>query len=84
MGDFDSSIFNLMSGKGYSGDEVRGSMLDALRRLSQEFMRRFPITTFGGHKEYGVSESCPGSNLLIRVQALRTELHLAAPVFQKL
>ena len=84
MGDFDSSIFNLISGKGYSGDEVRGSMLDALRRLSQELMRRFPITTFGGHQEYGVSESCPGSNLLPRVQALRTKLHLAAPVFQKL
>ena len=84
MGDFDSTVFNLMAGKAYSGDEIRSLMLDALRALSRELMRRFPITTFGGHKEYGVSESCPGSNLLPRVAAMRKELRLAAPVFQKL
>ncbi len=84
MGDFDSTVYNLLAGKAYSGDQVQSSMLDALRRLSRELMRRFPIATFGGHKEYGVSESCPGSNLLPRVQAMRTELRLAAPIFEKL
>lgn len=59
-------------------------MLDALRGLSRALMLRFPITTFGGHKEYGISDSCPGSNLLPHVVAMRTELHLAAPVFHKL
>lgn len=83
MGDFDSAMSNLLLGKSNSGDPVRSSMLDALRRLRRELMLRFPITTFGGHKEYGVSESCPGSNLLPHVEAMRTELRLSAPVFQK-
>ena len=84
MGDFDSTVFNLLAGKAYSGDEIRSSMLDALRALSRELMRRFPITTFGGHKEFGVSESCPGSNLLPRVEVMRRELRLAAPAYKAL
>ena len=57
-------------------------MLDSLARLSQTLMTVFPIRIFGGHMEFGDSETCPGSALLPAVQAMRNQLHLAAPVHQ--
>ena len=84
IGDFDSSVRNLLEFKSYAGDPVEPAMLGSLERLSRTLMAYFTITTFGGHREYGETETCPGSHLLPAVQALRTKLALAAPTFRKL
>ncbi len=59
-------------------------MLSALEKLSRTLVANFAIATFNGHKEYGETETCPGTNLLPAVQALRTKLNLSAPMFRKL
>jgi hypothetical protein len=84
MGDFDDSLLNLLSGRSYSGDPVAAAMLGALERLSRTLLRYFPITTFGGHREYGISDTCPGDHLLPLVQKMRGTLGLQAPVFRRL
>jgi hypothetical protein len=84
MGDFDASLRNLLEGRAYGGDGVQSAMLAALEKLSRTLAANFPITTFGGHKEYGDTETCPGTNLLPAVQAMRMKLNLAAPTFRKL
>ena len=83
MGDFDSGWRSVVEGRGYSGDPVKSPMLGALKWISQTLISVFPIMVFGGHKEYGESETCPGTNLLPVVQAMRAELKLAPPVFRK-
>ena len=84
IGDFDVSLRNLFEGKAYGGDGVQTAMLASLERLSRTLVANFPITTFGGHKEYGETGTCPGTNLLPAVQAMRGRLRLAAPTFRKL
>lgn len=84
LGNFDSGFRSLLAGDGWSGDPVMPSMLDALRRLTRVLRGVFPITTFGGHMEFGDSETCPGSNLLPAVQAMRGEFRLATPVHRSL
>jgi hypothetical protein len=81
-GDFDSSWRNLLEGHSYSADPIPPMKLDSLRRLSKALMAVFPIRVFGGHREFGDTDVCPGSKLLPAVQAMRNELHLAAPVHQ--
>lgn len=83
MGDYDSGVLNLLEGRRYGGDAVKPPMLAALRLLSQTLTATFPIKVFGGHMEYGESATCPGTNLLLAVQAMRGELKLAAPIFRK-
>lgn len=82
MGDFDSSLLNLLEGRSYSGDPLRPPMLASLKRLTEVLTTVFPIRTFGGHMEYGESATCPGTNLLPLVQAMRQELKLAAPTYR--
>lgn len=72
VGDFDSSMLNLFSSHPMSGDPIKQSMLDAVERLSRRLQQSFPIQFFGGHLEYGESETCPGSNLLEKVKVMRT------------
>ena len=84
MGDFDSSWRNLVVGKPYSGDAVPAAMLASLARLSRTLLTAFPLRTFGGHREYGDSATCPGEHLLPAVQAMRATLGLAAPVHRSL
>lgn len=84
MGDFDSGVRSWWGGHGWDGDPVQTSMLSALERLSRTLMATFPIKVFGGHKEFGDSETCPGDNLLPAVDAMRTKLKLAAPKHQSL
>ncbi|RYY17221.1 MAG: N-acetylmuramoyl-L-alanine amidase [Alphaproteobacteria bacterium] len=84
MGDFDSGIRSLLTGHGWQGDPVRSAMLDSLRRLSRVLQSNFPISIFGGHKEFGDSETCPGDSLLPAVVGIRGELKLAAPVHRSL
>ena len=84
MGDFDSGWRNLIVGKPYEGDAVHATMLASLKRLSRTLQTNFPLRTFGGHLEYGDSATCPGAHLLPKVQALRSELGLAAPVHRSL
>lgn len=82
LGDFDTSWRNIFAGQSYSGDAVPSVMLTAVKRLSLALIGRFPIKTFGGHIEYGVTDTCPGNNLLPPVVAMRGELKLAAPVYR--
>lgn len=84
LGDFDASWRNLFAGRPYAGDAIDMPMLVSLKRLSMTLQATFPIRTFGGHKEYGLTDVCPGSNLLPKVIAMRTELGLQAPVFRNL
>ncbi len=84
MGDFDSSVRNLLLGKTYAGEAVPVAMLLSLKRLSLLLRQNFPIQFFGGHIEYGRTETCPGRNLLPAVQQMRTELRLKAPVYRDL
>lgn len=84
MGDFDSGLLNLLEGHAYGGDAVQQPMLASLKQLSRTLAVTFPIKVFGGHMEFGESASCPGTNLLPAVKAMREELKLAAPVFRKL
>ncbi len=84
MGDFDSGVLNLLEGRSYGGDTVQPPMLAALKRLSQVLVATFPIKVFGGHKEFGESETCPGTNLLPAVQKMREELRLTAPTYRNL
>lgn len=82
IGDFDTSWRNLLEGHSYSADSVAPTMLNALAQLSTALMTVFPIRVFGGHREFGDTDVCPGSALLPAVQAMRNQLHLAAPVHQ--
>lgn len=84
MGDFDTGWRSMVGGHGWNGDPVQSSMLAALERLSRALTGVFPIKIFGGHKEYGDSETCPGDNLLPAVTAMRERLKLAAPVHRSL
>lgn len=84
IGDFDASLRNLFEGRAYGGNSVQPAMLASLGRLSRTLVANFPISTFGGHKEYGETETCPGTNLLPAVQVMRARLRLAAPTFRKL
>lgn len=79
MGDFDANWRNLLVGEPLSGDDVKASMLDAVKRLTDALRARFPIAYFGGHMEFGDSDTCPGSKLLAKVKEMRTELGLQAP-----
>ncbi len=83
IGDFDASLRNLFEGRAYGGNSVQPPMLASLERLSRTLVANFPISTFGGHKEYGETETCPGNNLLPAVQVMRARLRLA-PTFRKL
>ena len=82
MGDFDSSVRNLLMLKSYGGESVPAAMLSSLRRLASVLRQNFLVQYFGGHIEYGTTETCPGSNLLPLVQQMRSELHLSAPSFR--
>lgn len=84
LGDFDSSLRNLLMGKGYSGEQVPEAMLRSLERLSLQLRQAFPIRYFGGHIEYGKTAVCPGSKLLPLVQAMRTRLGFGAPTYRDL
>ncbi|MBE7211340.1 MAG: N-acetylmuramoyl-L-alanine amidase [Gluconacetobacter diazotrophicus] len=83
VGDFDANWRNLFQGHSPSGDQVEQPMLAAVRRLCRTLISCFPIRVFGGHKEYGDVETCPGSNLMPVVATLRQEFRLSAPVFRR-
>ncbi len=59
-------------------------MLAARKRLSQILVATSSIMVFGGHKEFGDSDTCRGTNLLPAVRQMREDLKLAAPTFRKL
>jgi hypothetical protein len=59
-------------------------MIASLTRPSRVLINSFPITTYAGHREYGETDACPGSNLLPKVVALRAAFKLAAPAYRKL
>lgn len=82
MGDFDAGIYSYLRGHGYHGDPIMRVMISSLRRLSQILISNFPIRFFGGHKEFGDSYTCPGSELLPIVQKMRDELGLSMPTHQ--
>lgn len=84
MGDFDTGLLSWWGGHGWDGDPVQSAMLAALERLSRALIASFPIKAFGGHMEYGDSDTCPGSKLLPAVQAMRDRLKLATPVHKSL
>ena len=84
MGDFDPGLRSLLGGDGWNGDPVESAMLASLERLSRALMRVFPIKVFGGHREFGDTEVCPGSSLLPAVTAMRERFKLAAPVHRSL
>jgi hypothetical protein len=81
IGDFDDMIGKHVGIK-ILGADPSPALLASLKRLTKTLCHYFPIRTFGGHKEYGNTEVCPGSRLLPIVQHMRSELQLAAPAFK--
>lgn len=84
LGDFDASWYNLLRGRSVAGEIPGMPLLNSVKRLARALIANFPIRVLGGHKEYGDVASCPGSNLMPAVIALREELKLSAPLFRKL
>jgi hypothetical protein len=82
VGDYDSGFLSLLRGHGFSGDPIRHPMIDSLRDLTKYLNIFFAIRTFGGHKEYGFSATCPGDQLLPIVQSIRQEFGFSAPVYR--
>lgn len=81
IGDYDSGLLSFARGHGIFGDPIRHPMVESLRSLTMYLNAYFAIRTFGGHKEYGYSLTCPGDQLLPIVQSLRQELGFSAPAY---
>lgn len=75
MGDYDHQWWDF-------DDSLGKAHVSLLVEVIKVLKRHFPnIDTLGGHKEFlpGKGYSCPGSEIMKKIDSLRTETGLGAP-----